>query len=73
MLYLTSRYTISSHVDNHSLQCSFLCIPSHKDHRQLCMLLHVNCYTVGTLIICFLFDSFFITCTKVIIFKVLKI
>jgi hypothetical protein len=45
---------------------------SHKDRRQVCMLLHVNCYTVGTLIMRYVLNSFFTTCTKVITFIVLK-
>jgi hypothetical protein len=32
---------------------------SHKNHHQVCMLLHVNCNFVGTLITCYVLNSFF--------------
>jgi hypothetical protein len=37
---------------------------SQKDHHQVCMLLHVNCYIVDTMIMRYVLNSFFITCSK---------
>jgi hypothetical protein len=72
---LAPCYTILSlyiYVHKHSLQCRFLfvllpllhdMVRSHKGHRQVCTLLQANCYTVATLIIRYVFNSFFTSCT----------
>jgi hypothetical protein len=70
---ISVRFLVQSLVFHDLLPLVHEVFRSHKDHRQVCMLLHVNCYIVGTLIISYVLNYLFTICAKIIIFIVLKV